>query len=350
MTSFSLPAPDISSDPAKPIIEARLDLSGVEIAPNEIISQVFPLTTPVEFHWQVRPPVSGRYPGAIWLHEIGLAENGQGTPEQRLVAIQAIEIRAVGFLGLNAYIAQILAILGIILGIGLSLDMFYEWVYGVHEKTERAKMTLVIQSFIQGPVDTNAYLIGDEQTKQAVVIDPAWDGRAIAADAIRRGWHLNAIWLTHAHFDHIAGAAAIAKEIVPQPALALHPEDLPLYQIKGGAILFGLEIEAGPKPTITLVHGQELQVGTVQFQVRHTPGHTPGHVVFYSAAEKVVFCGDVIFRASIGRTDLPGGDYQTLMNSIETQILSLPDETILFSGHGPDTRVGIERLTNPYII
>lgn len=211
-------------------------------------------------------------------------------------------------------------------------------------------MTLVIQSFTQGPVDTNAYLLGDEQTKQAVVIDPAWDGRTIAAEATRRGWHLNAIWLTHAHFDHIAGAAAIAKEIVPQPALALHPEDFPLYQIKGGAILFGMEIEAGPKPTITLAHGQVLQVGTVQFQVRHTPGHTPGHVVFYSAAEGIVFCGDVIFRASIGRTDLPGGDFQTLINSIETQILSLPDETILYSGHGPDTRVGIERLTNPFLI
>lgn len=125
-TPISLPA-SIDSNPGKPIIEARLDLPGVEAAPDGIISQVLPMTTPVDFHWQVRPPVSGRYQGDIWLHEVGLAENGQGIPGRRLVALQSIEIRAVEFLGLNAYFAQILAIFGIILGIGLSVDLFYEW-------------------------------------------------------------------------------------------------------------------------------------------------------------------------------------------------------------------------------
>jgi len=182
-----------------------------------------------------------------------------------------------------------------------------------------------------------------------VVIDPAWDGKLITAEAARRGWHVSAIWLTHAHFDHIAGAAAVARDVIPAPALALHPGDYPLYQIKGGAILFGLEIESGPEPTISLVHGQQLQIGSIQFEVRHTPGHTPGHVVFYCPSEQLVFCGDVIFRASIGRTDLPGGDYGALLHSIETQILTLPDETILYSGHGPDTRVGVERVDNPFL-
>lgn len=210
-------------------------------------------------------------------------------------------------------------------------------------------MTLVVQAFIQGPVDTNAYLIGDDQTRQAVIIDPAWDGSSIAREAVRRGWQVDAIWLTHAHFDHIAGAAAVARDVFPQPVLALHPEDLPLYQINGGALLFGMEIETGPKPNISLVHGQRLQVGAIEFEVCHTPGHTPGHVIFYSPIEKVVFCGDVIFRGSIGRTDLPGGNYNQLIHSIETQILSLPDDTILYSGHGPETRVGVERLTNPFL-
>jgi glyoxylase-like metal-dependent hydrolase (beta-lactamase superfamily II) len=98
-----------------------------------------------------------------------------------------------------------------------------------------------------------------------------------------------------------------------------------------------------------LAAGQLWQVGADSFQVRHTPGHTPGHVIFYCAQQKVVFCGDVIFRGSIGRTDLPGGSYETLIQSIETQILTLSDETILYSGHGPETKVGFERAYNPFL-
>jgi hydroxyacylglutathione hydrolase len=208
---------------------------------------------------------------------------------------------------------------------------------------------LEIITYVQGPVETNTYLVGDDLLKQAVVVDPAWDGKPIAAEAARRGWQINGIWLTHAHFDHIAGCAGIVAGAKPAPTVALHPNDLPLYEMQGGAQLFGMRIEPGPKPQVQLAEGQILQVGAYTFQVRHTPGHTPGHVIYYCAGQKVVFCGDVIFRGSIGRTDLPGGSYETLIRSIETQILALPDETILYSGHGPETKVGIERAYNPFL-
>ncbi len=206
-----------------------------------------------------------------------------------------------------------------------------------------------ILSFILGPVDTNAYLVGDPQTGQAVVIDPAWDGDEIIGEARRRGWRIAQLWLTHAHFDHIGGVGAILKAVQPSPPVALHPDDLPLWKTQGGAPLFGMHINPGPEPTLKLAGGQVLMLGENKFEVCHTPGHTTGHVVFSCKAEKLVFCGDLIFAGSVGRTDLPGGSYDTLIYSIRTHILSLPDETRLLSGHGPETTVGEERATNPFL-
>lgn len=209
---------------------------------------------------------------------------------------------------------------------------------------------LSIVSLTLGPVMTNAYLVADPDTNEAVVIDPAADGEVIVAEAETRGWHIGHIWLTHAHFDHIAGAGAVADHIKTPPAVALHPEDYSLWRMQGGAPFFGLRIDdPGPEPTIDLHHSQVLRLGTNRFEVRHTPGHTRGHVVFYCAAERVVFCGDVVFYGSIGRTDLPGGDYQTLIDSIHAHILTLPDETRLLNGHGPETTVGRERQYNPFL-
>jgi hydroxyacylglutathione hydrolase len=200
-----------------------------------------------------------------------------------------------------------------------------------------------------GPVQTNAYLVADDATRAAAVIDPAAEGHLILDEAARRNWRITNIWLTHAHFDHLAGAAAVADGSTPPPPVALHPEDYWLWRNEGGAPFFGLRIDPGPEPTIDLHHGQILRLGELELEVRHTPGHTPGHVVFYCAAEKVVFCGDLIFQGSIGRTDLPGGDYQTMMESIHSQIMPLPDDTRLLSGHGPQTTLGRERLTNPFL-
>jgi hydroxyacylglutathione hydrolase len=206
-----------------------------------------------------------------------------------------------------------------------------------------------IVSFVLGPVQTNAYLVADGETGEAVVIDPAAEGEVILEEARRRGWRIGSIWLTHGHFDHLAGSAAVADGSSPPPPVAMHPDDYWLWRNEGGAPLFGMRIDPGPEPTIDLSHGQILHLGKAVFEVRHTPGHTPGHVIFYCSSAEVVFCGDLIFQGSVGRTDLPGGDYNTLIHHIQEDILTLPDDTRLLSGHGPETTVGQERRTNPFL-
>jgi glyoxylase-like metal-dependent hydrolase (beta-lactamase superfamily II) len=208
---------------------------------------------------------------------------------------------------------------------------------------------LNVKKFILGPVATNSYLIADSETKEAAVIDPAWDGHIILEEAKIHNYSINQIWLTHAHFDHIGGVGAIINGIKPSPSIALHPKDFPLWQEQGGAPLFGYRIDTDYQPAISLKHGMILQLGSIDFEVRHTPGHTPGHVIFYCREEGILFCGDVIFWRSIGRTDLPGGSYNTLINSIHNQILVMPENTRLFTGHMEETSVGEEKHENPFL-
>ena len=225
---------------------------------------------------------------------------------------------------------------------------------------------LEIISFTLGPVQTNAYLVADPETKEAVVIDPAWDGHVILKAAQDRGWRIGHLWYTHAHFDHIGGAAEIADSLNPLPLVALHPDDHVLWRAGGGGAVFGFDIDPGPEPTIDFTHGQILKLGSNEFEVRYTPGHTKGHCVFYVAdfraakspqgersadarSRSVCFCGDLIFKGSVGRVDLPGGDWATLENSIRTQIFTMPDETRLLSGHGPETTAGYEKQFNPFV-
>jgi glyoxylase-like metal-dependent hydrolase (beta-lactamase superfamily II) len=208
---------------------------------------------------------------------------------------------------------------------------------------------LSIVHFTLGPVMTNTYLIADNLTGESVVIDPADEGERIVSEAENHGWRIGSIWLTHAHFDHLAGAAGVADACNPAPPVALHADDYSLWRMQGGAAIFGLQIDPGPEPTIEFQHHQTLFLGNNQFKVLHAPGHSRGHVMFYNEAEKVLFCGDVIFQGSIGRTDLPGGDFNTLINSIQTQVLTLPDDTRLLTGHGPESTIGEEREHNPYI-
>lgn len=208
---------------------------------------------------------------------------------------------------------------------------------------------LEIVSFTLGPVQTNAYLIADPETKEAAVIDPSWDGQIILADAQARGWRIGHLWYTHAHFDHIGGAAAIADALNPLPLVALHPADHVLWRAGGGGRMFGFRIDPGPEPSIDFTHGQTLKLGANAFEVRHVPGHTPGHVILYCAMERVCFCGDLIFAGGVGRTDFPGGSWESLVNSIRTQVYTLPDETRLLSGHGPETTVGEEKVSNPFV-
>lgn len=208
---------------------------------------------------------------------------------------------------------------------------------------------IAIQRMVLGPVQTNAYLLHDPQSQTTVAIDPAWDGEKIAQLAEQNGWKIQQIWLTHAHFDHLGGVAGIIQSLDSPPIIALHADDLPLWHVQGGAQLFGFQMDVIPEPNLYLKHGQILRVGEVEVEVRHAPGHTPGHVVFYVPSDMVCFCGDVIFESGIGRTDLPGGDFETLMTSIREQILTLPDQTRLLSGHGDETTVARERIHNPWL-
>ncbi len=210
-------------------------------------------------------------------------------------------------------------------------------------------MSLEIIPFTLGPAMTNAYLVADPASGDAAVIDPSWDGELILKEAVDRKWRIAHLWYTHAHFDHIGGAAAIADALNPLPLVALHPADHILWKAEGGARMFGLRIDPGPEPAIDFHHGQVLQLGQYQFEVRHTPGHTPGHVILYCQAAGVLFSGDLIFQASVGRTDLPGGDTHQLVDSIRAHVFSLPDETRILSGHGPDTTVAHEKRYNPFV-
>ena len=208
---------------------------------------------------------------------------------------------------------------------------------------------LEIVSFTLGPAQTNAYLVADSETKEAAVIDPSWDGHIILDAAQKRGWRIGHLWYTHAHFDHIGGAGAIADALNPLPLVALHPNDHVLWRAGGGGAFFGFEIDPGPEPTIDFTHGQILRLGSVEFEIRFTPGHTLGHCILYVSSAGICFCGDLIFAGSVGRTDLPGGDWNTLEKSIREQIFTLPDETRLLSGHGPETTVGTEKRSNPFV-
>jgi glyoxylase-like metal-dependent hydrolase (beta-lactamase superfamily II) len=208
---------------------------------------------------------------------------------------------------------------------------------------------LEIVTIPSGPFQTNAYLVADTQSGLATVIDPAWDGKRIADEAKGHHWRIVSIWVTHAHFDHLAGSAELVDQLETAPTVALHPLDYPLWRSEGGARWFGLRIDPGPEPGFHLEHGMQMHLGKYLFEVRHVPGHTPGHVLFACPEEKAAFVGDVIFAGGIGRTDLPGGDYEILMESIQNQVLSLPGDMRLFPGHGPMTTVLDEQNLNPFI-
>ena len=209
---------------------------------------------------------------------------------------------------------------------------------------------LIVVPFVLGPVQTNAYLIGDTTSSEAVVIDPAWDGEVIVKEAENQGLRISAIWLTHGHFDHFGGTAGVAAGLPNSVPVALHPADLPLWRAHGGAAAFGFgNFDPGSEPSIILEHGMQLNLGSHKFEVRSTPGHTQGHVLFLAREAGLAFCGDLIFMGSVGRADLPGGDWETLLRSINEEVLTLPDETQLLSGHGPITTVGRERRTNPFL-
>jgi len=210
-------------------------------------------------------------------------------------------------------------------------------------------MSLTISTYVLGPLENNTYLLADSASSEAVIIDPALGSEAMLNEIQRSHLKITAIWITHAHFDHISGINQLVKAIKPLESIGLHPDDLGLWREGGGARYFGINLRPEVEPTVFFSHGQQLNLGKYFIEVRHTPGHSRGHVVFYAKDIATVFCGDLIFHRSIGRTDLPGSDLSVLLNSIRSQILTLPPQTRLLSGHGPETSVGAEKTQNPYL-
>lgn len=205
---------------------------------------------------------------------------------------------------------------------------------------------LDVRRLVVGPFQSNCFLVRRPGAEEAVVVDPGAEAERIE-DALRE-WAAEpaAIVLTHAHVDHV-GAVAELKERYGVPVY-LHPADRPLYERAAEqAAAFGFRMLPPPPPDRELRHGQRLRLAGIPLEVRHAPGHSPGGVVL--VGDGFAFVGDCVFAGSIGRTDLPGGDARTLLRSIREQILSLPEDTVLCAGHGPETTVGREAGTNPFL-
>jgi len=202
-----------------------------------------------------------------------------------------------------------------------------------------------VTTFTVGPLQENSYLVVDEETRAAALIDPGDEGDRLVRAIRQSGARLEAVWLTHAHVDHVGGIAAVKRAFdVP---VHLHPLDLPLYRVSDRqAAMFGLEFEVPPEPERALADGETLRLGSLAFDVMHTPGHAPGLCVIHGHG--VAFVGDLIFAGSIGRTDLPLADPAAMAASLE-RACTLPGATVLYPGHGPPTTVDAERRSNPFL-
>jgi len=196
-----------------------------------------------------------------------------------------------------------------------------------------------------GAFEENSYLVIDEATNRAVFVDPGDEPDRLLAMLRESGASLDAIWLTHAHLDHIGGVAGIKRH--HRVPVYLHPADLPLYnRAAAQAAMYGLPFEQPAPPDRELADGDSVSVGSLAFDVMHVPGHAPGHVVFHH--DDVVFGGDLLFAGSIGRTDLPLSDPASMESSL-LRICELDDATVVHPGHGPSTTIGQERASNPFL-
>ncbi len=195
----------------------------------------------------------------------------------------------------------------------------------------------------------NASLVWCDETNQAAIIDPGGDLPQLLAAVERHGLSLEQIWLTHAHIDHAGGTGQLARE-QQLPIIGPHPGDQ--FWIDGlvqQSRRFGFPPAEPFTPTRWLADGDTGSIGHVRFDVRHCPGHTPGHVVFHNAAAHRAFVGDVLFAGGVGRTDFPGGDFDTLVASITQRLWPMGDDTVFIPGHGPESSFGRERRSNPFV-
>jgi glyoxylase-like metal-dependent hydrolase (beta-lactamase superfamily II) len=207
---------------------------------------------------------------------------------------------------------------------------------------------MILEPLTVGPFQENCYVIGDEETGTGVVVDPGDEAARIALAVEQTNLAIGQILITHAHIDHVGAVATLVDEYAC-PVL-MHAEAEPtLKQLPTQALMMGLKF--GQVPTVDRYVGDEevLEVGGLKLKSLYTPGHAPGHLAFYLESEALVLSGDALFAGSVGRTDLFGGSMEVLMQSINERLLTLPDETRAYPGHGPETTIGDERRHNPFL-
>jgi len=208
---------------------------------------------------------------------------------------------------------------------------------------------VIIEKVVVGPFASNCYIVGSESDKKGMIIDPGDEAEEILSKVEDLVLDIKYIALTHGHIDHV-GALKKIKEATGAE-VAIHADDAPSLKEGGGLLMslltVGLSYPAPPSPDRLLKDGDSIDVGDFHFLVLHTPGHTLGGICLLG--EGVVFSGDTLFNYGIGRTDLPGGNYNQLMDSIKTKLMTLPDETVVYPGHGPETTIGVERKGNTFL-
>jgi hydroxyacylglutathione hydrolase len=207
---------------------------------------------------------------------------------------------------------------------------------------------MILEMLTVGPFQENCYIVGDEASGVGAVVDPGDEAARIAMAVEQTGLEIGSIIVTHAHIDHVGGVAALVDEYAC-PVL-MHAEAEPmLEQLPTQALMMGLRFGKIPTVDRHIDEGVTLEVGDLRLRPLYTPGHAPGHLSFYIEDEGLVLSGDALFAGSVGRVDLPGGSMEVLMRSIEERLMTLPDETRVYPGHGPQTEIGSERATNPFL-
>ena len=205
---------------------------------------------------------------------------------------------------------------------------------------------MAIQTFVVGPLQSNSYLVVDERSRQAAVIDPGMESESVLEAVHHEGLRVESVIITHGHFDHVFSCAAFKAETGAQ--VIMHPDDVPLLlEMPETARLFGFKASASPQPDRLVREGDVIKVGELALRVLETPGHTPGGISL--CLDDAVFVGDTLFAGSVGRTDLRGGSLDALLRSIRTKLLTLPDWTVVYPGHGASTSIGAERRNNPFL-